>query len=337
MNVKANAHEAKPALRCVHEAFEEQARLTPRALAVDSGTRQFTYAELNSRADQLAHYLRKQGVQPEMRIAICLERSLEIAVAVLGVLKAGGAYVPIDPAYPAERLKFLVADAQSTMMLTSESVLPGLTDLRLPVLCLERDWETISSERASRTTVYSSPEHLAYIAYTSGSTGRPKGVMVEHRALTRYAEVFAERVRLGYRDRVLQFASLGFDVFAEELFPALLSGATVVLTDPDPKMLSPADFSKLLAQYRITWVELPTGFWHFWTEDMIRGGYRPYSGLRLVVIGGEKASQTLLREWQLFGIPVANVYGLTEATITSTVCDLYRGFPQVDARPGSCK
>ena len=166
--------------RCLHELVEEQAARRPEAVAVCYEGEQVTYGELNRRANQLAHYLRKLGVGPQVLVAICVERSVELVVGLLGVLKAGGAYVPLDPSYPEQRLAFMMADTQAPVLLTQEDLLSHLPETEARVVCLDQDWEEISAESETNVGQVSTAEDLAYVIYTSGSTGRPKGVMVSH-------------------------------------------------------------------------------------------------------------------------------------------------------------
>jgi non-ribosomal peptide synthetase component F len=217
-----------PADRCIHQLFEAQVEHTPQATAVVFEDQSLTYAELNARANQLAHHLRTFGVGPDVLVGICVERSLEMVVGLLGILKAGGAYVPLDPAYPQERLAYMLEDSHAPVLVTQAALLGALPSSRAQSVCLDRDWQTIArnpTQPLNRTL----PEHLAYVIYTSGSTGRPKGVAVQHRSLLNLTETATVEYQLTDRDRVLQFASLGFDVAAEEIYPCLKCGGTLVL------------------------------------------------------------------------------------------------------------
>ena len=168
--------------KCVHELFEEQVSRTPSAVAVMYEDTQLTYAELNARANQLARYLRRQGVGLESRVGLCLERSLDLVVGIFGVLKAGAAYVPLDPQYPRERLQYMLEDSNAQLLLAHKVLIDKLTDYKGATLSLDEQWEQISHEdEANLTTVTSDLDNVAYVIYTSGSTGKPKGVMVTHR------------------------------------------------------------------------------------------------------------------------------------------------------------
>ncbi|HEX6289131.1 MAG TPA: condensation domain-containing protein, partial [Herpetosiphonaceae bacterium] len=218
--------------RCIHQLFEAQAASTPHAIALECDGEQLTYRELNRRANQLAHYLRALNVQPEERIGLCLDRSLELIVGVLGVLKAGACYVPLDPTYPQERLRFMVEDAQVSVLLIRQKT--TLSDsvawwFRGTIVDLRADWPQISRQSAAHLTAEVAPAQTAYVIYTSGSTGRPKGVLIEHRSLVNYVEVACAAYGITAADRVLQFASINYDGSAEEIYTALTSGATLVL------------------------------------------------------------------------------------------------------------
>ena len=274
----------------------------PEALALIQGEESLTYGELESRVGALAARLRAQGVGPEAVVGILLERSFDLVVALLAVLRAGGAYLPLDPAYPEERIAFLLADSGAKHVVTRESLeAAGSTGI-------------LAGLRAS------SSESLAYVLYTSGSTGRPKGVGVPRSALAHHAEVMARRYGLGPGDRVLQFASVSFDVAAEEIFPTLLSGATLVLP-PDPLGVAPERLSAFAERHGLTVLNLPSPYWHEWVDALAAGGRLPQS-LRLVVAGSEAVSPEKLALWnRIAGGRVAwrNAYGLTETTVTATL------------------
>jgi non-ribosomal peptide synthetase component F len=202
---------------CIHQLFEAQVERTPDAIAVVFEAEQLTYGELNRRANQLAHHLRALGVGPEVLVAICLERSLEMVIGLLGILKAGGAYVPLDPAYPKERLAFILKDAQVPVLLTQERLVAGLPELDAKVICLDSGWETRARESGENPGRSTLPENLAYVIYTSGSTGQPKGVLVSHGSIAGHCRNAQRYFELDSRDVVLQFASLSFDVSLEEI------------------------------------------------------------------------------------------------------------------------
>jgi amino acid adenylation domain-containing protein len=343
--VEWNATETQyPKDKCIHELIEDQVQRTPDAIALAYEAQQLTYAQLNVRANRLAHYLRELGVKPDTLVTICVERSLEMVVGILGVLKAGGAYVPLDPQYPPERLRYMLGDAAPRVMLTHTPVMQGvhgswLSELseRVPVLNLSSHTPPWSGEAANNPVRHSPglpPTHLAYVIYTSGSAGQPKGVMVEHAGAVNLIQTHIRNCALTAVDRVLQFASFGFDASVEELFPPLAVGARAVLR-PRELVTADAEFERFIHDQGITVAELPTAFWHQWVGER----QRPHSGegsLRLVVIGGEKAERHHLDAWlastRRLKSAWLNTYGPTEATVYS--CSLMLAHGPADLPPG---
>ncbi|MBA3439856.1 MAG: amino acid adenylation domain-containing protein, partial [Pyrinomonadaceae bacterium] len=320
--VEWNAAEVnyRPDGRSIPELFEAQVERTPDHVAAIFDREQLTYDELNRRANHLAHYLRKRGVKPEVLVGICMERSVEMLVALLGVLKAGGAYVPLDPAYPEQRLSFMLKDARATVVLTQEKLATKLSGQEVEAVCLDADWEMIARESGQNPAAGVKPENLAYVIYTSGSTGRPKGVLIEHRALINHCRAVTEHYELRPEDRILQFASISFDVAAEEIFPAWLTGAAIVL-QPDQAGASFADFLRFLEKEELTVINIPASYWHEWTLDLARTNSRLPSSVRLVIVGNEKVLPERFTLWRKFvgdQVRWINAYGPTEATITAT-------------------
>ena len=306
---------------CIHQLFEAQVERTPDAVALVYEDTQLTYRELNRRANQLAHYLQQLGVKPEMLVGLCLERSLEMIVGLLGILKAGGAYVPLDPTYPPERLAFMLADARVSVLLTRRHLPVGESRDGVKVVCLDEDWETIRGESEANPVSGVMARHAAYVIYTSGSTGTPKGVVVEHRSLVNYTEAAGAAYALGPADRVLQFAPLSFDASAEEIYPCLARGATLVLRTSS-MIDSISLFLKKCRDWKLTVLGLPTAFWHELTRKIAADALSLPSSLRLVIIGGESALPELVSAWQEHVSPqvqLVNTYGPTEATIVATM------------------
>jgi len=303
------------------ELFAAQADRTPAALAVVQEDRRLTYGELNQRANQLAHFLRRLGVGPETRVGLSLERSPEMLIGLLGILKAGGAYVPLDPLYPKERLAFMCEDAQLRVLLTQSSLRGNLPTPAAQVISLDRDWPQIAMESADQPPVLAHPENTAYVIYTSGSTGRPKGVAVTHRSVVNHNFAVIEAFALQPSDRVLQFASINFDAAVEEIFPTWLAGATLVLRSAD-RLAAIPEFCQLIEQEQLTVVDLPTAYWHEWVAELAQANATVPACLRLVIVGGDKASAERLATWQrLAGNRVRwlNTYGPTEGTIIATI------------------
>ena len=320
---------------CIQELFEKQVEKTPDVIAVKFQNKQLTYRELNRRVNRLAHYLQKLGVQPEVMVGICVERSLEMVIGILGILKAGGAYVPLDPAYPQERLAATLTNAQVSVLLTQEDLRSraNLPDLKSPVVCLDADWDLIKLESEENLPKRSTPENLAYIIYTSGSTGKPKGVMIQNQSLVNYTEAAIAGYGISNSDRILQFASISFDAAAEEIFPCLTQGATLILRTKEAISSIP-EFLKFCHEQQITVLDLPTAFWHQLVTELsaTNSNLNLPDSVRLVILGGEKALPERLKTWQKLipeGVRLVNSYGPTEATIVTTTCDLSE-FPLSD-------
>ncbi|HEU0015952.1 MAG TPA: amino acid adenylation domain-containing protein, partial [Longimicrobium sp.] len=307
------------AASCIHELFERQVERAPGATAVVFGEDRLTYAELNARANRLAHHLRALGVGPDARVAICLERGPEMAAAVLAVLKAGGAYVPLDPAYPANRLQYMLADSAPAVVLTQGAVAETLAGVfaglgaDVPVLRLDastRPWTDQPETDPARDGL--TPGHAAYVIYTSGSTGRPKGVLVPHRGLCNVAAAQQRTFGVGPDDRVLQFASLSFDAAAFELVMALASGAALCLA-PREELLPGPGLLGVLRRHAVTTVTLPPSALAVLPVEEL-------PALRNITVAGEALPAELVARW---GVRhrLWNLYGPTEATIWSTVSE----------------
>ncbi|MBG1243500.1 non-ribosomal peptide synthetase [Nostoc sp. NZL] len=309
---------------CIHQLFEAQVERTPDAVAVVFEQVQLTYRELNQRANQLANYLQKQGVGPEVLVGICVERSLDMIIGLLGILKAGGAYVPLDPTYPQERLALMLKDTQVSVILTQERLLSVLPEHQQQVVLLDTDWSVIAQESWENLVTQTQLDNLAYIIYTSGSTGTPKGVMIEHRSLVNYIETACLEYEIKPSDRILQFASISFDAAAEEIFPCLIQGATLVLRT-DEMLSSIPTFVQQSRHLGLTVLDLPTAFWHQLTAEISAANLPLPETLRLVIIGGERAEYSYLEIWQQHvsqQVRLVNSYGPTESTIVATHCDL---------------
>ncbi len=313
----------------VHLAFARQARATPGAVALvagESGEHEITYEELDAQANRLAHHLRGQGVKPEMPVALCLERSPAMIAALFAILKAGGAYVPMDPALPRERLDFLLTDSGAPVVVTEQRLLAAFGEEALSgvrVVCLEADRDRIAACPARPLEDEPLLERLAYVIYTSGSTGKPKGVMVSHGSLASYIAGDCLEYSFGPADRVLQFASISFDNSAEEIYPCLTTGGTLVLRS-DAMMRSSADFLAACKARGITLLTLPTAYWHVLAADLTAGADWP-AGLRRVIIGGERPLPERLEAWRRHlgtRVRLWNTYGPTECTIGATIADL---------------
>jgi amino acid adenylation domain-containing protein len=303
-----------PADLCVHELFEAQAARVPDRTALACEGEDVSYAALNRRANQLARYLRARGVGAENRVAVCLERSVDLAVALLAVLKAGGAYVPLDPSYPAERLAFMLQDSGASILLTHDRV-AGASAVQ-SVVSLDRDAGGIARELDSNLGCTTTPANLAYVIYTSGSTGVPKGVQVVHRALTNLVASIQGTLRMDQRDVLLSVTTPSFDIFGLELYVPLVTGARVVLVDR-----STAIDGRVLAQRIVechaTFMQATPATW----RAMIAAGWRGARQLK-VLCGGEALPEDLAADLRDRSAELWNLYGPTETTIWSTAANL---------------
>jgi surfactin family lipopeptide synthetase A len=306
-------HVDYPQDRCIHELFVDQVKRTPDAIAVQFEDRQLTYQELDDRSNQLAQYLTTLGVKPEVLVGICVERSIEMIVGLLGILKAGGAYVPLDPAYPADRLSFMLADAEVGVLLTQAKLLPDLPDYNPPIVCLDADWETIDRQPTTPVNSGVKPQHLAYVIYTSGSTGKPKGVLVAHQGLCNLALAQIRIFKVTAPSRVLQFASFSFDASISEVVMSLCAGATLYLGTRE-SLMPGAGLRQLLVDRQISHVTLsPSAL-----AAMPSG---TYPDLRTIIVAGEACPPDLVAQWSP-GRLFINGYGPTESTVcaTTAVC-----------------
>ena len=305
---------------CLHELFEQQSQLRPDAPALSHAGREQSYGEMNRRANQLAHYLRALGVGAESLVGLMIERTGEMAVSVLGVLKAGGAYLPLDAQHPRERLSLMLDDARPAVVLITRELLVKLPPTDARVICLDAEWPRIEQQPDQNLALLVNPDNLAYVIYTSGSTGKPKGVLIPHRSVVNHNFATAALYELRPSDRVLQFASLSFDVAVEEIFPTWLRGGCVVLRPADV-LDSHAAFFELLEREQVSVVNLTTPYWNELMAELSRTKSSLSKSLRVAAIGGEKG----LPEGFAFAkrhvgerVRLLNVYGPTETTVTNT-------------------
>ncbi len=300
--------------KCFHQLFESLVEQTSDAIAVVFEDKQLTYRELNIQANQLAHHLQQVGVVPDLLVGICLERSIEMIVGLLGILKAGGAYLPLDPTYPQERLSFMLEDAQVSILLTHSSLAPlfkgGCYDLSV---CIDKDWQTIVQHSQENPTSSVTSDNLAYVIYTSGSTGEPKGVLIEHRGLCNMAQAQIETFNLQATNRILQFASLNFDASIFEIVMALSTGGTLYLANKESRV--PGQALIKLLQQGITHVTLTPA-----VLAVLPLAELP--ALQTIICAGESCSQEIVKRWFKSGRRFFNAYGPTEATVWSTVAEI---------------
>ncbi|MFB7853109.1 amino acid adenylation domain-containing protein, partial [Streptomyces sp. NPDC056053] len=302
----------------VHALIERQARERPDAVAVEFGDETLTYRALNERANRLAHHLRSLGIRPETMVGLCLERGLDMIVALLGILKSGGAYVPLDTQYPAERLAFMIEDTALPVVVTQQHLsarLPASVD----ILCLDREADTalLGSAPVTDPEPLAGPDDLAYVIYTSGSTGRPKGVMIEHRSMSDRVQEMRRQYGLTPDDAYLQFSSVTFDGSVGEIFPTLIAGARLVPRGDD---WTPVEVLETLRTKDITVCQLPPFVWNELIPHLDEGA-RPGPRLRLMSMGGERVLATSVERWfRRTSVPLFNIYGPTETTVNMTTC-----------------
>jgi amino acid adenylation domain-containing protein len=304
-----------PRYSCVHELLEAAAQGRPESIAVEFEGRSLTYAELHARANQLARVLRRRGVQPEVLVGVCMERSLEMEVALLGILKAGGAYVPLDSSFGPGRIQYVLGEARVKVLLTQKSLRSSLPPTSAQILCLESSWDLIANESDQPVPSEGGPSNLAYVIYTSGSTGKPKGVQVQHRSLANLLCSMREEPGMNERDVMLAITTISFDLSVPDIFLPLLAGARLVIASReatfDGKLLR-----DLLNNSGATFMQATPTTWHI----LLESGWSGDHNLKAIV-GGEAVSPELARKLAACCGSVWNMYGPTETTVWSS---LYR-------------
>ncbi|MEE8235305.1 MAG: amino acid adenylation domain-containing protein, partial [Gammaproteobacteria bacterium] len=309
-----------PKAATLHGLFESWVARDPDAIALVHGDAELSYGDLNRWANQLARKLQALGVAAETRVGLCAGRSPAMVAGMLGVLKAGGCYVPLDPEYPASRLRFMLADAQVAVVLMQPGMDSLLPETGVPRIILEPEPQTESNALLQDPRAGAQPSSLACVYYTSGSSGQPKGVMLEHGGLVNYTHQIGLKSSISSTDRVLQFASISFDISVEEIFTALTWGATLVLRDRHIPETGASFFSSC-EQQGITWISLPTAYWHMLASAVGEKSCQVPAALRVVIIGGEKARAECLAAWRTgcgTEVRVINTYGPTETSVAAT-------------------
>jgi len=302
---------------CIHELFAAQAARTPDAIAVVYEDDQLTYAELDQRANQLAHYLRRRGVGPDVLVGLCVERSVEMVVALLGILKAGGAYVPLDPAYPAERLAFMLQDSQAPVLLSQQWLRDRLPAYDGAIVLIDAD-AAIAAAPVEAPPDGATPATLAYVLYTSGSTGRPKGVRIPHRALTNLLASMREEPGITAADTLLAVTTLSFDIAALELYLPLIAGARLVVVSRDVAT-DGTRLGEALSTSGATVLQATPATWRLLLEAAWQG-----SATLTALCGGEAMPRELADALLPRVKALWNLYGPTETTIWSTIQHVQR-------------
>ena len=298
---------------CVHDLLEAAAQEHAQSIAVEFEGRTLTYAELHARANQLAHILRKYRVQREVLVGMCMERSLELIVALLGIMKSGGAYLPLDPSFGQARIQYVLDEARAKVLITQKSLRSFLPATDAEIVCLERSWDALSGESTDPVPSEVGPSNLAYAIYTSGSTGKPKGVQIEHRSVTNFLCSMRDQPGITHKDALLAVTTISFDIAALEIFLPLLVGARLVVASReatfDGKLLK-----DLLNRSRATVMQATPTTWHI----LLEAGWTGDRNLKALV-GGEAVSPELARMLAVRCGSVWNMYGPTETTIWSSI------------------
>jgi amino acid adenylation domain-containing protein len=323
-----------PVEECLHEWFERRAAAAPEAVALADDERTMSYGELNARANQLAAHLRERGVGPDKRVGLGLERGMAQVIAILGVLKAGGAYLPLDPSSPAERMAYILEDAQTGLLITEDALADRFAGFGGEIILIDAQWEAIARHDGANAPSGAQPGNLAYVIYTSGSTGNPKGALIEHRNVVRLLRATEPWYQFGPGDVWPLFHSYAFDVSVWEIWGALCYGGRLVMV-PYWVSRAPEEFYRLLVKHRVTVLnQTPSAF-----RQLIRGeeeaGQSPDLALRVVVFAGEKLELQSLRPWiERHGDQtprLINMYGITETTVHVT----YRPITMNEVREGT--
>jgi surfactin family lipopeptide synthetase C len=310
-----------PRGKTIHALFEEHAGSAPDATAVALGDRSLTYGQLNERANKLAHHLRKRGVGVGTPVAICMDRTIEMVVALIGTLKAGGAYVPMDPSYPPERLVFMLEDTNAPVLLTEETIAARLPGSAAYTVRLDADWQTIADERSDDPDSGAGPDDMAYIIYTSGSTGRPKGVCCRHRSVLNLVADFARRAEISAGDRCGLWTSVSFDASVMEIFSALTAGGALYIASDAIRFDSGAYF-KWLSENRIAAAFVPALMIGDLLEWIVENPLK--LSLKRLEVGVEPINEKLLAGImeRVPGLAIMNGYGPTETTVCATQFDV---------------
>jgi amino acid adenylation domain-containing protein len=305
-----NTRLSYPSDYCIHELIEEESLNRPMDVALDCGDEKLSYFELNSRANRLARYLRGMGIGPETLVGVCVERGVEMVVAILGILKAGGAYVPLDSSYPEQRLLYLMENASMRVVVTQRRLAGKFPTSGTERLYLDEQWNEINTCSDETVERIVEPDNLAYVIYTSGTTGNPKGVMINHRGLCNLVEGQIRGFKIGPDSRVLQFASMSFDASVSEIFVTLAAGARLYIASKE-RLLPGGQVEEEIREKQITTATLPPSVLRLMSRDGLEC-------LETVIVAGEACGHDVLEKWAP-GRRIINAYGPTEATVCATM------------------
>ncbi len=308
---------------CIHQLFEEQAEKTPDNVAVVFEKEELTYLRLNEKSNQLAHYLKSKGVKPDSLVGICMERSLEMIVGLLGILKAGGAYVPIDPTYPEERISFMLEDADCEIVLTQEHL--KLPEINSEMIYLDADWDKIDKKSTENVRTEVKSDNLVYVIYTSGSTGKPKGTEIKNISLLNLTQWHYKKFKIEYNTRATQLANIAFDAAAWEVWPYLLHGASLYLV-PQKTVSDNSELFKFINTHQISHCFIPTPI----AELLLQNDWTKNTELSYLFIGGDRFIGKSAA-FENYNFKVVNNYGPTENTVvtTSIIMNKDKEFPPI--------
>ncbi len=308
-----DTHTDYPRNACLHELIQAQVERTPDAIAAACEQERISYRDLNARANQLARHLRKLGVGPEVLVGVCMDRSLDMMVTLLGIMKAGGAYVPLDPAYPKARLEFMITDSGLRFIICDNTSCSSVPEFAEQLICLDQRWPTIFLESKQDLSSGVSPENLVYVIYTSGSTGRPKGVLISHGALVNLVKSIQRWPGIDQHDRLLAITTISFDIAALELYVPLTVGACCVIAGREAAV-DGYQLLKMLEDFKITAMQATPSTWKL----LLESGWTGKGGLK-ILCGGEAMPQELAVQLLARGSSLWNMYGPTETTVWSAL------------------
>ena len=323
-----------PEEACLHELIEQRAIEGPDTIAVVQGAQQVTYRELNASANQLARYLRDQGVDRETLVGICVDRSIEMAVSLLAIAKAGGAYLPMDPAYPAERLRYMLDDSRVSVLLTQQHLVDSIPESEAKIVLVDAADAVFRRYEATTPTAGVTFDNLSYVIYTSGSTGKPKGVMLDHQGRVNNFLDFNRRFSIGCGDRIIALASLSFDMCAYDMFGTLAAGATIVMPQPE-EMQEPRAWADRINNHMVSIWHTAPAMLQMLVDHLESHAEQAPRSLRLALLGGDWIPVTLPDRLRSLvdSAQVISMGGATECSMDSTIYEIHEVDPNWKSIP----